>query len=141
MVFRLTLFFVFQVVAWTTYFNWESSSSDQEIAAATEKVLQVKEMSTGQFVSVGNQEELYKLILRDDGIFTKVNKDQSHENGLWTVNYEVPSLVLKSPRGNFKYHILGETGSSIQVKLMNQHEFIQTNSVQKGETKLFSSIN
>ena len=141
MKFRLTLFFVFQVVAWTTYFNWEATSSDQDIAGKTEKVLQVKEMSAGQFVSFGNQKELYKLILRDDGFFTKINTDQSVENGLWSVNHEIPSLILKSPNGNMKYRILNESSESIQVELMNQHELIQTNNVQETERKLFSTIN
>jgi hypothetical protein len=141
MKFRLTLFIVFQIVVWTTYFNWKSSTSDQDISGRMEKVLRVEEISAGEFVSIGNHQDLYKLILRDDGFFTKINKDQSVENGLWSVNYEVPSLILKSPRGNSKYRILNESGESVQVELMNQHEFIQTSNVQKSENKLFSSIN
>jgi hypothetical protein len=141
MKFRLTLFFVFQVVAWTTYFNWETTSSEQDIAGNTEKVLQVKEMSASQFVSFGNHQEFYKLILRDDGFFTKINTDQSVESGLWAVNHEIPSLILKSPKGNLKYRILEESSESIQVKLINHHESIQTSDVQESERKLFSSIN
>ena len=82
MKFRLTLFLVFQVVAWTAYFNWETSTGDQDIAVKTEKVLRVEEMSAGQFASFGNRQEFYKLILRDDGFFTRINTDQSIENGL-----------------------------------------------------------
>jgi len=141
MKFRLTLFFVFQVVAWTTYFNWETFSSGQDISGKIEKVLQVKEMSAGQFVSFGNQKELYKLILRNDGFYTLINTDQSVENGLWVVNHEVPSLILKSPKGNLKYRILDESSESIQVELMNNLEFIQTSNVQETERKLFSSVN
>jgi hypothetical protein len=141
MKFRLTLFFVFQVVAWTTYFNWETTSSDQDIAGTTEKVLQVKEMSAGQFVSFENHQAFYKLILRDDGFFTKINTDQSLENGLWAVNHEIPSLILKSPKGDMKYRILDKSGESIQVELMNNLEFIQTSNVQETERKLFSSVN
>jgi len=141
MKFRLTLFLVFQVVAWTAYFNWETSTGDQDIAVKTEKVLRVEEMSAGQFASFGNRQEFYKLILRDDGFFTRINTDQSIENGLWSVNHEVPSLVLKSPYGNLKYQIIKDSDESIQVELMNPQKFIQTNNVQQTERKLFSSIN
>jgi len=141
MKFRLTLFFVFQVVAWTTYFNVETTSTDQDIAGKTEKVLQVKDMSASQHVSFGKHSEFYKLILRDDGFFTKINTDKSVENGLWVVNYEIPSLILKSPEGNMKYRILDESCETIQVELMNNQELIQTSDVQETERKLFSSVN
>jgi hypothetical protein len=141
MKFRLTLFFVFQIVAWTAYFNWETSTDKVDIAGKTEKVLQVEEMSTSQFASLETHKELQELILRNDGFFTRINKDQSVENGIWTVNYEIPSLNLKSPLGNKKYRILDDSDEYLQVELINAHELIQTKNTQETEPKLYSSIN
>lgn len=141
MKFRLTLFFVFQVVAWTAYFNWDSGPGNQNLADMSEKELQVQEMSTNQFTSIEAGKELYKLILRNDGFFTRINKDESVENGLWTVNYDVPSLVLKLPGGNLKYRILENTDAFLQVELMNTHELIQTSNTVENDRKLFSAIN
>ena len=77
MKFRLTLFLVFQVVAWTAYFNWESRVIDPDAGDIAEKVIQVEEMSANQFASISTRKELYKIILRNDGFFTKVNDDKS----------------------------------------------------------------
>jgi len=132
---------VFQVVAWTAYFNWGTSSGEMDLAGRIEKVLQVEEMSASQFASIETPKELHQLILRNDGFFTMINKDQSVENGLWTVNYEIPSLVLKSPHGDQKYRILEDSDEYLQVELMNVHEVIQTKNTQESEPKLFSAIN
>ena len=109
MKFRITLFFVFQVIAWTAYFNWESEVISPNAEGIAEKVVQVEEMSTNQFTSIKTQKELYNIILRNDGFFTKINTDKSLETGLWSVNYNIPSLVLKSAMGDQKYRILDKS--------------------------------
>jgi len=141
MKFRLTIFFIFQVVAWTVYFNWETSMDGQNITVRTEKVLQVEEMSASQFASLNTRKALYKIILRNDGFFTKINADQSVENGLWALDHAIPSLVLRSPAGNQKYRIIEDSPEFIQVELMNPHDLIQTKNIEEEEPTLFSSVN
>lgn len=140
MKFRLTLFFVFQVVAWTAYFNWESRVLDPDAEGIAEKVLQVEEMSANQFASIGARKELYKIILRNDGFFTKVNTDKSLENGLWDVNYNIPSLVLKSAVGDQKYKILDNSNGILQLELLNSEELLQASNTEIKERTLYSSV-
>jgi hypothetical protein len=124
-----------------TYFNWDFNPVDQNSAETTEKVIQVQEMSANQFASLETRRELYQLILRNDGFFTKINKDQSVENGLWNVNHEIPSIILISPTGNQNYRIIEGSYEYLQVELINPQEFIQTNLTKEEDPKLFSSIN
>ena len=138
---RLIIFFVFQLVAWNVYFNWGTSIEKQNFAAMAERVLRIEEMTVSQFASLNTHKQLYKLILRNDGFFTRINDDESVENGLWTVNHEIPSLVLMSASGNQKYRILGDSRDLVQVELMNPNELIQTKTMEEKEPKLFSSIN
>ena len=139
---RLTLFFIFQFAAWTIYFNWGTNLDGRHIAAKTERVLQIEEISSSKFASLDTRKQLYQLILRNDGFFTRIYGDRMVENGLWTVNHEIPSLFLMSPSGNRKYHIISDSRESIQVELMNPNELIQTrNTSVEEEPKLFSSIN
>ena len=141
MKFRITLFIVFQILAWTAYFNWDSNNlntSDENIA---ERVLQVEEMSVNKLASMEVRKELYNLVLRNDGFFTKINSDQSVENGLWIVNRSVPSLVLRSPKGDKKYRIIEDSKGFIQLELLNTSDLIQTAKSENTERTLYSSIN
>ena len=140
MKFRITLFFVFQVIAWTVYFNWESDVISADARGIAEKVVQVEEMSANQFASIKTQKELYKIILRNDGFFTKINTDKSLETGLWSVNYNIPSLVLKSALGDQEYRILDNTKGVIQIELLNSEELLQASNAEIKERTLYSSV-
>ena len=140
MKFRLTLFFVFQVVAWTAYFNWETEVINPDTEGIAEKVVQVEEMSVNQFTSISARKELYRIILRNDGFFTKVNDDKSLETGLWSVNYKIPSLVLKSAVGDQKYKILDNSKGVLQLELLNSEELLQASNTEIKERTLYSSI-
>ena len=140
MKFRLTLFFVFQVLTWTAYFNWESEELSPETEGLAEKVVQVEEMSANQFASIRTRKDFYKIILRNDGFFTKVNNDKSMESGLWTVNYKVPSIVLKSAAGDQKYKILDNSKGVLQLELLNSEELLQANNTEIKERTLYSSV-
>ena len=140
MKFRITLFFVFQVIAWTVYFNWESDVISADARGIAEKVVQVEEMSANQFASIKTQKELYKIILRNDGFFTKINTDKSLETGLWSVNYNIPSLVLKSALGDQEYRILDNTKGVIQIELLNSEELLQASNTEIKERTLYSSV-
>jgi hypothetical protein len=140
MKFRITLFIVFQVIAWTAYFNWESEVISPNAEGIAEKVVQVEEMSTSQFTSIKTQLELYNIILRNDGFFTKINTDKSLETGLWSVNYNMPSLVLKSAVGDQKYRILDNSKGVVQLELLNSEELLQASNTEIKERTLFSSV-
>lgn len=140
MKFRLTLFFIFQVIAWTAYFNWGGQGTNPDADGIAEKVVQVEEMSANQFASLGIRKELYKIILRNDGFFTKINDDQTLESGLWSVNYTIPSLVLKSAIGDQKYRILDNSKDFLQLELMNSEEFLQASNTKIKEQTLYSSV-
>ncbi len=140
MKFRITLFFVFQVIAWTAYFNWDVDVVSPPVKGLTEKVMQVEEMSTNQFASIKTRKELYKIILRNDGFFTKINTDKSLETGLWSVNYNIPSIVLKSAIGDQEYRILDNTRGFIQIELLNSEELLQANNTEIKEQILYSSV-
>jgi hypothetical protein len=140
MKFRITLFIVFQVIAWTAYFNWESEVISPNAEGIAEKVVQVEEMSTSQFTSIKTQLELYNIILRNDGFFTKINTDKSLETGLWSVNYNMTSLVLKSAVGDQKYRILDNSKGVVQLELLNSEELLQASNTEIKERTLFSSV-
>lgn len=140
MKFRLTLFFVFQIVAWTAYFNWESGIMDPNTESIAEKVVQVEEMSANQFASIDARKELYKIILRNDGFFTRINTDKSVESGLWSVNHNVPSLVLRSAVGDQKFKILDNSKGILQLELLNTEELLQANNTEIKERTLYSSL-
>jgi hypothetical protein len=141
MKFRFTVFIVFQVFAWTTYFNWEPGTPDQDTDRKAEKIVEILEMSSSQFASYGSENELFRIILRNDGFYTKINNNKSVENGLWIVDYNIPSLVLKMPTGNQKYKILEDSPGRLQVELINAQKLIQVNKEDEKEPKLFSSVN
>jgi len=140
MKFRLTLFFVFQIVAWTAYFNMDTGVLDPNSEGFAEKVVQVEEMAANQFASIEARKEMYKIILRNDGFFTRINTDNSVETGLWSVNRDVPSLVLKSPVGSQKFKILDNSKSVIQLELLKTDEFLQANNTEVKERTLYSSV-
>ena len=140
MKFRLTVFIVFQIVAWTAYFNMDTGVLDPNIEGFAEKIIQVEEMTTNQFASIETHKELYKIILRNDGFFTRVNTDKSVETGLWSVDRNIPSLVLRSPGGSQKFKILDNSGNVIQLELLKSDELLQANSREIKERTLYSSI-
>jgi len=140
MKFRLTLFLVFQIVAWTAYFNMDTEVLDPNLEGFAEKVMQVEEMSANQFASIEARKELYKIILRNDGFFTRINNDESVENGLWSVNRDVPSLVLRSPVGSQKFKILDNSGNVLQLELLKTDELLQASNTEVKERTLYSSI-
>ncbi len=139
MKFRLTLFLVFQIVAWTAYFNMDTGVLDPNIEGFAEKVVQVEEMSVNQFTSIEARKELYKIILRNDGFFTRINTDNSVETGLWSVNHDIPSLVLRSPVRSQNFKILDNSENVLQLELLNTDELLQANNTEKERT-LYSSV-
>jgi len=140
MKFRLTLFVVFQIIAWTAYFNMDTGVLDPNNQSFAEKVVQVEEMSANQFASIETRKELYKIILRNDGFFTRINKDNSVETGLWSVNRDIPSLVLRSPVKSQKFKILDNSENVLQLELLNTDDLLQVNNTEIKERTLYSSI-
>jgi len=128
---------VFQVVAWTIYFN-----SGKTKDTGVQRTLQVKEIK-GEDTNVRfNEIDSYKLVLRNDGLFTKVMNDHVVESGLWSVNYDIPSLILKSPAKEYKFKIVKYNGADLEIMLINQHEIenVAENGNKKAMDKLFSSV-
>ena len=140
MKFRLTLFFAFQIVAWTVYFNMDTGVLDPDIEGFAEKVVQVEEMSANQFASIEARKELYKIILRNDGFFTRINNDNSVEAGLWSVNHDIPSLDLRSPFGSQRFKILDNSGNVLKLELFETNDLLQVNNTELKETTLYSSL-
>jgi len=137
---RITLFIVFQIVAWMTYFNWGTPGYDRGSVGTMEKALQVEEMSVGQFTSSTAQTDLYKIILRNDGFFTRINNDQSAEYGLWSIDHQVPSLVLRMPEGDQKFRILDASNETLLLQSLNSVEPIQVANAEPKEQTLYSSL-
>ncbi len=135
--FRILLFLGFQVVAWTIYFNSGKVKDD-----GLQRTLQVKEIKGEESNVKMNQIDSYKLVLRNDGLFTKVLNDQVVESGLWSVNYDIPSLILKSPSKEYKFKIVKYNGADLEIMLINQHEIesVADRGNKKAMDKLFSAI-
>ena len=133
---RILTFLVFQVVAWTIYFN-----SGKKNDTGLQRTLQVKEIK-GEASNIRiNDIDSYKLVLRNDGLFTKVLNDQVVESGLWSVNYDIPSLILKSPSKEYKFKIVKYNGADLEIMLINQHEVenVAERGTKKAMDKLFST--
>ena len=134
---RILFFLVFQVVAWTIYFN-----SGKTKDTGLQRTLQVKEIKGDDSNVRFNEIDSYKLVLRNDGLFTKVMNDHVVESGLWSVNYDIPSLILKSPSKEYKFKIVKYNGADLEIMLINQHEIenVAENGNKKAMDKLFSSV-
>ena len=134
---RILFFLVFQVVAWTIYFN-----SGKTKDTGVQRTLQVKEIKGEDSNVRFNEIDSYKLVLRNDGLFTKVMNDHVVESGLWSVNYDIPSLILKSPLKEYKYKIVKNDGTDLEIMLINQHEIeaVAEKGNNKAIDKLFSSV-
>jgi hypothetical protein len=134
---RILVFLVFQIVAWTIYFN-----SGKIKETGLQRTLQVKEIKGEENNVRINEIDSYKLVLRNDGLFTKVMNDHVVESGLWSVNYDIPSLILKSPSKEYKFKIVKYNGADLEIMLINQHEIenVAERGNKKAMDKLFSSI-
>ncbi len=136
---RIVLFLIFQFFAWGLYLYW-GEDQGHNMPERSEKVLEVFEIPSAILTRTVVEERKFKLILRDDGIFTKINADRSTENGMWAVNYDIPSLILKSPGGDYKYRILNEQDEKFQIELINAHELARArNEKEESNRRLFSS--
>ena len=121
---RLLLFLVFQFFVWGFYFNWEKK--DQIKASITLHEVKVVEQDIGDLAVYGSLiHQDYRLILRNDGFFTRINPNQSTESGIWRINYDIPSIILKSPTKEYKYRILDENDDVIRITLMNSYEITE----------------
>ncbi|MBS0000210.1 MAG: hypothetical protein KFF73_14610 [Cyclobacteriaceae bacterium] len=136
---RFISFIVFQVVAWTLYFNWESPSSQK--TAATEKHLEIAEISPRTVNNNFAFENNYKLILRNDGFFIRINQDQTRQSGLWKIDHELPALLLTSPKGDHHYQIITSLNDKMHVREIDTNEEFARNSMTESDNlnRLFSS--
>ena len=133
---RIFAFLVLQVVAWTIYFN-----SGKDNNTGMFRALQVKEIKGEEVDARINGIDSYELVLRNDGLFTKISNNQVVESGLWSVNYDIPSLILKSPSKEYKFKIVKYNGADLEIMLINQHEIesMAERGNKKSMDKLFSS--
>jgi hypothetical protein len=141
---RIFFFLVIQVVAWTIYFNAGKTNNP-----GSQRTLEVKEIKGEDIDGRISEIESYKLVLRNDGLFTKLNDDHITESGLWSVNYDIPSLILKSPSKEYKFKIVKYNGADLEMMLINQHEIVNVAETgrkkaelgnKKSIEKLFSSV-
>ena len=134
---RIVVFLILQVVAWTIYFN--SGKIDN---SRSQQTLQVKEIKGEETSITINEIKSYALILRSDGLFTKLIENRIVESGLWSVNYDIPSLILKSPSKEYKFKIVKFNGADLEIMLMNHHEVqdIAELGNKKSMDRLFSII-
>ena len=139
---RIIAFIIFQLVAWTFYFNWEvPANSRNGVVSTSEKSWDIIEIQN-EHDTEGKEIEMARLILRYDGLFTKVNSNESVEKGVWIINHSEQAIILKSPSRIYKYKIVNYSDEGMMMELMNQPEF--TRSKNKEDTflrkKLLSSI-
>ena len=139
---RIMTFIIFQLVAWTFYFNWEAPTNSQnEIVSTSEKSWDVVEIQNEEGPE-GKEIEMARLILRYDGLFTKINNNESVEKGVWIIDHAEPAIILKSPSKIYKYKIVNYSDEGLMMELMNQPEF--TRKTNKKDTflrkKLLSSF-
>ena len=135
---RFISFIVFQVLAWTLYFSWEMPGLVEK--DAKQKFLNVAEVSPKQVSIQADRENIYGLLLRNDGFYTRYNHDQTLENGLWKINYELPAIILITPRGEHQYHILSNSENRMLVReVTSEREFARNQEENNGISRLFSS--
>ena len=104
----------------------------------SQKLISVSEISPKN-VSFGLPDKnSYQLILRDDGLFTRINADQTLESGLWKINYEEPSIILTLPKGEFHYRIIDDANNSMQLRLIKSNELARKEG-KPDQNLLFSS--
>lgn len=138
---RITFFIIFQIIAWSIYLNSESDPSSPEMFSKSQMIVDILEQPNSQFASINDSNNPYKLVLRNDGFFTKINSDQSELNGLWDIDYDIPTIILKLPQGNFEYKILAESNESIELELINGLDVIQAMTTNTDmPSKLFSTL-
>ncbi len=139
MISRIFIFIMFQLVAWWLYFDWNKETVDT--TTMNQRVMQVHEVSNVSYANNSVSSGHYQLILRNDGVFTKMNNGRMKESGLWTINYDIPSIVLTSPVASYKYRILENEGNNLELELINAHEILEMkNKSLRDENKaLFSS--
>ena len=139
---RIIAFIVFQIVAWTFYFNWEGpANSRNEVVSTSEKSWNIVEIQNDE--DVDSQEiEMARLILRYDGLFTKVNSNESIEKGVWIIDHTEPAIILKSPSRIYKYKIVNYSDEGMMMELMNQPEFTRNSDEEDTflRKKLLSSV-
>ena len=114
---RFISFILFQLIAWILYFNWDMPGVNK--TATAEMLLDVAEISPHNVSNSFAFKNNYKLILRNDGFFTRINQDQTFESGLWKVDYEVPALILTSPKGDNHYQIITNYNDRMHVREIN----------------------
>jgi hypothetical protein len=134
---RFFAFILFQVVAWAVYFNWEISSDTDSISS--QKIVLVEDFSAHNVAFHSGNGKRYQLILRDDGIYTRINDDRVVDNGLWKMDFDVPSLILASPNGEFHYQIINNADDWIQIKLINSNKIVHEEVIIPNPDRLFSS--
>jgi hypothetical protein len=134
---RFIVFILFQFVAWALYFNWEITSETDN--SASQKIVQIEDFSPNNVTFRSEDRNLYQLILRDDGIFTRIKSGQIVDNGLWKMDYEVPSIILASPKGEFHYQIIDNSDDRMQIKLINSNEIVNNEVIVPNPDRLFSS--
>lgn len=114
---RFISFILFQLIAWILYFNWDMPGVNRP--ATAEMLLDVAEISPQNVSNSFAFKNNYKLILRNDGFFTRINQDQTFESGLWKVDYELPALILTSPKGDNHYQIITNYKERMHVREIN----------------------
>lgn len=134
---RFISFILFQLVAWILYFNWEIPGEKKSDPA--EVLLDVAEISPQNVSNSFAFKNNYQLILRNDGFFTKINQDQTFESGLWKVDYELPALVLTSPRGDNRYQIITNYNDRMHVREINSGTDYARNLTETTELNLLFS--
>jgi hypothetical protein len=134
---RFIAFILFQIIAWSFYFNWEVSSNRKMVTSV--KMVQVEDISFRHVDFSSNDEHRYQLILRNDGFYTRINRDRTRENGIWRVNYDIPSLILSSPNGDAHYQIIDNFEDYMQVKLLSTDELARNELNRTESDLLFSS--
>jgi hypothetical protein len=111
---RFFSFIIFQLIAWTIYFKWEIPVVQQSMRA--EKSLEIAEISPQNVSNRFAYKNNYRLILRNDGFYTRINQDNTFESGLWKVNYDMPAIILSSPRGDNQYQIITNSNDKMNVR-------------------------
>ena len=139
---NIIAFIIFQFVAWTLYFNWEGPENLQnEIVSTAEKSWDVIEIQNDN-KDISEEIEMAKLILRYDGLFTKVNSNESVEKGVWIIDHTEQAIILKSPSRIYKYKIVNYSEEGMMMELLNQPEFTRKNDEEDTflRKKLLSSV-
>lgn len=135
---RFVYFIIFQIIAWTFYFNWEDSSIQER--KTSQKLVKVAEVSPLNVSNGLSDNRNYQLILRNDGFFTKLNADRVQENGLWKINYDESSIILTSATGEYHYRILEQFTDKMEVRLVKYDDLTRKEKVDELDlNRLFTS--